>query len=132
MAKVLPIFSPAGAKNCRPWFLFGVDPLLAVPLWAAAVDHNAVNPNAPVVFTEGLRTAERQASLRASGASQVAQSKHQIGMAVDVAILSGGEVVSEFEDYRVFWQRVRQYDHAKRIRWGGDWPFLRDACHFEL
>ena len=132
MARPVPILINQPAKIARPWLLFGVDPLLAVPLWAAAAEWNAAHPEAPVVFTEGLRSQERQAGLLASGATQTMASKHLIGLAVDVAVLSDGEMVSDLDVYRQFADLVAKHDVARRIMWGGNWRTLVDGCHFCL
>ena len=49
--------------------------------------------------TEGLRSAERQAELRATGASTVRVSRHQSGHAIDVAAFIGPRVSWELPLY---------------------------------
>lgn len=81
--------------------------------------------------TEGLRSAERQAALKAAGASTVNESRHQTGHAIDVAAYIGP---------RVSWELPLYYDiaHAFQsaaaelaipVRWGGCWMLLSGLPH---
>ncbi|WP_292051618.1 MULTISPECIES: M15 family metallopeptidase [unclassified Brevundimonas] len=83
---------------------------------------------------EGLRTAERQKSLVAAGASRTQNSRHLTGHAVDVAAWVGGTIRWDWPLYpkiaEAFRQAARELDVP--IIWGGDWPRLRDGPHYEL
>jgi len=86
-------------------------------------------------ISEGLRTAERQARLLASGASHVKVSKHQLGLAIDIVIIIDGVANWEFEKYKQVSQAFEQA--AKELGivnlfWGGNWETLRDGPHYQL
>jgi len=128
--------SNAESRRIEPWHLFEVDPALALPLWKACVEFNARQKEFVVKINEGLRSTLRQAELRASGASPSARSKHQFGLAVDVAMFSSvGEYVVDLAPYRMFADEVRRQDlvfnGCHRITWGGSWKSV-DGVHFEL
>lgn len=76
--------------------------------------------------TEGLRSAERQAQLRATGASTVAVSRHQSGHAIDVAAFIGPRVSWElplyFEIALAFKRAAAEL--GTPVRWGGCWVLL--------
>lgn len=82
----------------------------------------------PVDFgiTEGVRSAARHAELRASGASQVAVSRHQSGHAIDVAAWIGGRISWELPlycDIAVAFRRA-SIETKIPIRWGACWKLL--------
>ena len=133
------IIGPSPNKDvraCRPEHLFGVDHRLAYPLLAAMVEFNSRVHPFRVVVTEGLRNSDRQVYLRKTGATRTLNSKHLLGLAVDVAALGPDGVITEIGTYRDFSEVVGRHDlgynghHA--IRWGGDWLDFKDGCHFEL
>lgn len=83
---------------------------------------------------EGLRTPERQRTLRDSGASQTLNSRHITGHAVDL-----GAWVDEQVDWS--WPLCHKIAAAMKtaakelnvpIVWGGDWRKFKDGPHFEL
>ncbi|WP_223497873.1 M15 family metallopeptidase [Serratia sp. JSRIV001] len=92
---------------------------------------------------EGLRSAARQAQLKAAGQSQTLNSRHLTGHAVDCAPLVNG--VIPWNDKPKF-KAVSDamFTAAKelgvKIRWGGDWnengrsddEKFYDGPHFEL
>lgn len=123
------------SKDIRCWHLYGVDHRLAYPIWAAAVEFSRT-PGTQVVITEGLRLAPRQSELRAAGLSSTLNSKHLIGLGVDVGILINGELASDLGNYAEFQKVVARYDYDYNgqylIQWGGRWKSLVDGCHFEL
>ena len=121
--------------KCRPQHLFGVDHRLAYPILFALVEANK-DPARTFVVTEGMRTSDRQVYLRKIGATKTLNSKHLIGLAVDVAILGPDGVVADLEPYKGLSELVEawdlKYNGARLIKWGGDWLDFKDGCHFEL
>jgi peptidoglycan L-alanyl-D-glutamate endopeptidase CwlK len=109
--------------------LEGVHPDLVRVIKAAA-------EGADFIVTEGLRTAEKQASLVKAGASQTLRSRHLTGHAVDLAVLVDGDVRWDWPAYD------KLGDHVKKVasllvppvpvEWGGDWKSFRDGPHFQL
>lgn len=91
----------------------------------------------PLALLEGYRSAERQDMLAAKGSNvtQVAgnQSKHQYGMAVDVAPLKNGELLINEKDPWAANGYALLGEEAERLglTWGGRWSF-RDYGHIEL
>jgi peptidoglycan L-alanyl-D-glutamate endopeptidase CwlK len=86
------------------------------------------------IVTEGLRTLDRQKILLAQGKSRTMHSRHLTGHAVDLAVLSGGEVSWAWPSYQ---QLAAVMSDAARIEgvsvtWGGLWTSLRDGPHYEL
>lgn len=105
----------------------------------ALVEFNNIDPSMKrqAFLVEGLRSTERQKELRASGASQTSNSKHLIGLALDVLITIEGAVVHEVQPhYGVLWKLLQKWDAdyngQRLISWGGDWISLKDGGHFEL
>lgn len=86
----------------------------------------------PFIITDGLRTADRQSYLFASGKSRTLLSKHIEGKAVDVAAVVDGRINWSYNYY----EEIAKYFFiaADRLRipivWGGSWPKFRDGCHF--
>lgn len=107
--------------------LVGVHPRLVETVTLALHEHATVD----FAVVEGVRSEARQAALRASGASQVAKSRHQVqadgyGHAVDLA---------PWVDGRLQWELTPQCMVARAIalaagelgvavRWGGTWARL--------
>lgn len=91
----------------------------------------------PLALLEAYRSPERQDRLAAKGShvthAKGNQSRHQYGLAVDVAFIRDGKlVISErdswaAEGYRVLGEEVE----AQGMTWGGRWSF-RDYGHFEM
>lgn len=90
----------------------------------------------PVVLIEGYRTPDRQDAL-ASGEFLVTharafQSRHQFGMAADLAPIRDGRLVISERDpwaWRAY-QALGEEAEALRLTWGGRWSF-RDYGHIE-
>lgn len=104
------------------------------PRMVALVKEAAALTPVDFLVTEGLRSADRQASLVRAGASRTLNSRHLTGHAVDVAALIDGQVRWDWPLY----PRIAAAFKAAAARqgtavvWGGDWPRLRDGPHFEL
>lgn len=83
---------------------------------------------------EGMRSADRQAALVKSGASQTQNSRHLTGHAVDVAAWVDGAVRWDWPLYPQIAEAFKTSAKALDVPlvWGGDWPRLRDGPHFEL
>ncbi|WP_332670532.1 M15 family metallopeptidase [Aromatoleum sp.] len=90
----------------------------------------------PVVLIEGYRSPERQDVL-ADGEQRVTQargfqSKHQYGLAADLAPLRDGQIVLSERDpwaWRAY-QALGEAAEAAGLVWGGRWS-LRDYGHVE-
>jgi len=84
--------------------------------------------------TEGLRTAERQRRLVASGASRTLNSRHLSGHAVDLAAKVDGKVRWDWPLYAQLAKAMKASaaELGLPIVWGGDWRSFRDGPHFEL
>ena len=86
-----------------------------------------------VVVTEGLRSEKRQLELLRVGATMTLQSKHLTGRAIDIAIfLPDGSVTYQPAPYAALASAVLGLQRDPPVKWGGNWPKLRDYCHFEL
>lgn len=85
----------------------------------------------PIVVTEGLRTAERQAELKAAGKSWTLDSRHLTGHAVDLVDADnfGYEMADLAAIAKAMKAAARELDTP--IVWGGDWK-SKDTPHFEL
>ena len=90
----------------------------------------------PIDFgiSEGLRTKERQQLLYDQGKSQILNSRHLTGHAVDVYAWKDGAVSWDFSDYEII---NGVFSHASvRLNipyiWGGSWKTFKDGPHFEL
>lgn len=87
------------------------------------------------VVIEGLRTAERQRQLVASGASKTLNSRHLTGHAVDIVPIGpDGNVAFDWPLYHKLGPAVEAAAKAEgvNITWGGRWSKFRDGPHFEL
>lgn len=91
----------------------------------------------PLVLLEGYRSPERQNVLAAQG-PQVTQarggeSKHQYGLAADLAPIRDGRVVISEKDAWAMAAYVALGEEAKAagLTWGGNWSF-RDYGHVEM
>lgn len=90
----------------------------------------------PVDFTviEGLRTAERQKQLVASGASKTMNSRHLTGHAIDLAAVVDGEIEWSWPLYSKIATAMKSAasELGIKIEWGGDWTSFKDGPHFQL
>ena len=86
-----------------------------------------------VVVTEGLRSEKRQLELLRAGVSMTLQSRHLSGNAIDIAVfLADGSVTYQPAPYAALAGAVLGLQRQTPIKWGGNWPKLRDYCHFEV
>lgn len=83
---------------------------------------------------EGLRSLERQAQLVKSGASTTNNSRHLDGHAVDLGVMTGGEVRWDWPLYYKLAEVVKAAAKAEGvpIEWGGDWRRFKDGPHWQL
>jgi peptidoglycan L-alanyl-D-glutamate endopeptidase CwlK len=87
------------------------------------------------VVIEGLRTKERQQQLVASGASQILNSRHITGHAVDLLPIGlDGKPAFDWPLYNQLGPAVKKAaaDLGIELNWGGDWKKFKDGPHFEL
>jgi peptidoglycan L-alanyl-D-glutamate endopeptidase CwlK len=101
---------------------------LAIQLLARCVEARI-----PVLIINTRRTDAEQAAAVASGHSWVTRSKHQDGLAIDIApldsyLLHGPDKIA-WSDTPI-WQRLGALGEALNLRWGGRWK-VRDWGHFE-
>lgn len=86
------------------------------------------------MVTCGIRTAEEQRVLVATGKSRTMKSRHLTGDAVDIAVLVDGKVTWDGKYYKPVATHIKKV--AKKlginITWGGDWKSFIDAVHFQL
>ena len=109
--------------------LAGVRPeLIAVATRALALSE------LDLVVLEGVRSAQRQRELLASGASRTLNSRHLTGHAVDLAPWVDGEVRWDWPLYEILSHAVKRAasELAVPIEWGGDWERFRDGPHWQL
>ncbi len=83
---------------------------------------------------EGLRTAARQKTLLASGATKTLNSRHLTGHAVDLAPMLEGEVSWAWPLYHTLAGVVKAAAAHEKVpvQWGGDWTTFKDGPHWEL
>lgn len=83
---------------------------------------------------EGLRTPERQRTLRDSGASQTLNSRHITGHAVDLGAWVDDQVDWSWPLYHKIAAAMKTAakELGVSIVWGGDWRNFKDGPHFEL
>lgn len=80
---------------------------------------------APVDY---FRDQETQRKLLEAGKTFTADSKHLVGLAIDLVYVKEGFPM---------WERCRAYEEAGKYwkalghTWGGDWKTLNDIYHFE-
>lgn len=86
------------------------------------------------VVVEGLRTAERQAQLIKSGASQTLKSRHLTGHAIDLAPLVDGQIRWDWPLFHPIAAAMKSAAAELQIalEWGGDWKRFKDGPHFQL
>lgn len=87
----------------------------------------------PVVVLEWYRDIERQRYLVSIGRSKTMNSKHILGLAVDLCfiedLLDDGIMNWTADKYRhlgIYWESLDD-----KNRWGGNWKTFVDAPHFE-
>ncbi len=110
---------------------------LAVELIARCIEAGI-----PISIVTTRRTAEEQAAALAKGYSRVKHSKHQDGLAIDLAPF---EVYQAHGPHRINWDAGRCPEAVKEpwatmgrigeslgLRWGGRWHDPFDPGHFEL
>lgn len=80
--------------------------------------------------TGARRTPELQASLEASGASQLKDGPHLYGAAADLKF-RGPAGFSSTGPLAERWQKLGRIGEACGLKWGGRWKTLVDLGHFE-
>lgn len=112
------LIDPTSVKN-----MTGVHPDLC-----RVVRDCAANGALPFVFvvTQGLRTMAQQKQAVASGHSQTLQSRHLVGCAVDLAVLTDGKISWGWMPYYTLADQMRAAGIRCGIplRWGGQWRAL--------
>ena len=88
----------------------------------------------PVVIVNTRRTDAEQETAIAQGVSWVKRSKHQDGLAIDIApyetySIHGGNKLEWSADDPI-WLRIGQIGESVNLRWGGRWK-QADMGHFE-
>jgi peptidoglycan LD-endopeptidase CwlK len=103
------------------------------------VERAAELSDRPFRVLEGLRTLERQRTLKAKGASKTLNSRHikaanGFGHAVDIAPLDGGQVSWSWPLYNPLAKVMKQAakEAGVPVEWGGDWVKFRDGPHWQL
>ena len=114
--------------------LQGVHPDLVGVVREAAYRMAARPDKLGFVVIEGLRTAARQAQLKAAGASQTLNSRHLTGHAVDLMATVAGAGRWDWPLYLTLGEVMKKAaaDLGVHLIWGGEWRTLRDGPHFEL
>ncbi|BEM58649.1 peptidase M15 [Serratia marcescens] len=84
---------------------------------------------------EGTRTIERQRELKRQGRSQILNSRHLTGHAVDLAPIK--DKIIPWACWEFFAMVADAMKASAKIAgvpiiWGGDWPNFKDGVHFEL
>ena len=113
--------------------LIGVDPRLIAPVSAGAISYEA-ETGSLVRVACGMRTYKEQQLLLAQGKTRTLHSYHLKGLAIDLAIIRDGEVLWDFDLYRVLNYHIQDAAEAFNVivTWGGHWTPLRDAVHWQL
>lgn len=103
--------------------LEGVDPRL-VKVIKRAIELTEVD----FTITEGLRSKATQALYVKQGKSQIMNSKHLEGLAVDLAAWVNGTVNWNFDYYFKIADAVREasIELGIKVKWGGAWRYLND------
>jgi peptidoglycan LD-endopeptidase CwlK len=83
---------------------------------------------------EGLRTLERQRQLLAQGRTQILNSRHLSGHAVDIAPIENGQPIWDWPAYQRLAEFVKQAAREVNVpvEWGGDWSNFPDGPHWQL
>lgn len=102
---------------------------LAIELLARCVEAKVA-----VRIINTLRTKEEQAANLAKGVSWVKRSKHQDGLAIDIApylqFALHGENKLAWDGREAVWQTIGAIGEKLGLRWGGKWS-TPDLGHFE-
>lgn len=102
---------------------------LAVELLARCVEANI-----PVLIIDTLRTPQEQAAYVAKGVSWTYNSKHLVGLAIDICpydvYQAKGPDKLLWDAEHPLWTRIGQIGEGLGLRWGGRWQ-QRDLSHFE-
>lgn len=117
------IFSTRSTNN-----LHEVNPVLQ-EMAHCALQHTPVD----FVVVDGGRTPEEHRNNLAAGRSWIKRSKHQDGLAIDVAAFVKGKVTYDPKPYYDIAQSFYYCSTimAVPITWGGEWR-VKDLMHFEL
>lgn len=96
-------------------------------------------------ITCGLRSTKQQQDLYALGRTKagkrvtncdgiIKKSAHQLGRAVDIAIVKNGKISWNVKDYKPFIEEIRKLSKAYKISlvFGADFKKLKDYPHIEL
>lgn len=98
-------------------------------LAACALQHTPVD----FVVVDGGRTPDEHRNNVAAGRSWIKRSKHQDGLAIDIAAYRNGKVTYAAEPYykisHAFYYCADQL--STPIIWGGEWR-VQDLMHYEL
>lgn len=114
-----------------------VDPRLHGPVQMLL--QGAHDQGISLMLTEGKRTAEKQQELYEQGRAREGavvthakpgQSKHEYGLAVDVAVKKDGQPT--WPTNHDLWHRIGKIGKEAGLKWGGDFKEFRDYPHFEL
>jgi len=88
-----------------------------------------------VMVVETLRTEAQHQEDLANGRSWIAHSKHQDGLAIDIAPYElyneSGPDKLDWDSGHGVWEQIGQTGKALGLTWGGDWTH-KDMGHFEL
>lgn len=86
----------------------------------------------PMFTSEAMRSAERQAKLKAEGRSMLANGPHMHGMAVDIV-----HSIKAWDLHKRQWDLIGHVgleivaQEGLSIRWGGEWKTFYDPAHWE-
>jgi len=83
---------------------------------------------------EGVRSIKRQHEMMKIGASQILNSRHLTGHAVDLVALYGGKAAWDWPLYYILGDCMKTAAKSVsiKIEWGGDWKKFKDGPHFQL
>lgn len=88
-----------------------------------------------VAIVNTRRTAEEQAANLARGVSWVTHSKHQDGLAIDIApyeiYAENGTDKLNWDAESPVWDKLGRIGEQVGLRWGGRW-IVKDLGHFEM
>lgn len=117
------VFSARSTKNLQE-----VDPRLQA-VATCALEHTSVD----FVVIDGGRTAAEHANNVRNGKSWIRRSKHQDGLAIDIAAYVNGKITYEAKYYtQISYAFFYCSDKLNiPIIWGGSWK-KRDLMHYEL
>lgn len=83
---------------------------------------------------EGLRSACRETTLVAQGASTTMHSRHLDGHAIDLGACPCGVLSWDYSYYSQIAEAMKDAANELKIliEWGGDWTTFKDGTHFQL